>query len=119
MKKIISLLIISAMLTASGCKASKPAITSIQDSSESTAAVESISESTVIGSTPNSVSETASESITETEKQSFTHEYGVFLSFEGKLDKLADYHTVVIDAQYYGKEEIESLREENARLKKS
>ena len=98
------------MLTASGCKASKPAITSIQDSSESTSAVESTFESTVIGSTPNSVSETPSESITETEKQSFAHEYGVFLSFEGKLDKLADYHTVVIDAQYYCKEEIEAFK---------
>ena len=110
MKKNICIFIISAALAASGCRASNPAITSILESSENMTVVETTSDTTVIGSTLSSVSETASESITETEKQSFTHEYGVFLSFEGKLDKLADYHTVVIDAQYYGKEEIESFK---------
>lgn len=110
MKKNICIFIISAALAASGCRASNPAITSILESSENMTVVETTSDTTVIGSTLSSVSETASESITETEKQSFTHEYGVFLSFEGKLDKLADYHTVVIDAQYYCKEEIEAFK---------
>jgi len=36
--------------------------------------------------------------------------YGVFLSYEGDLEKLSSYKTVVIDAQYYSKEEIESFK---------
>ena len=98
------------MLAMSGCKASEPVVTSVQESSESTSAVETTTETTVMESTVSSVTETPSESITETEKQTFKYEYGVFLSFEGKLDKLADYHTVVIDAQYYKKEDIEAFK---------
>ena len=36
--------------------------------------------------------------------------YGVFLGAEGSLDRLSDYELVVIDAQYYSKEEISSFK---------
>ncbi|MCR5213269.1 MAG: endo alpha-1,4 polygalactosaminidase [Eubacterium sp.] len=36
--------------------------------------------------------------------------YGVFLSFEGDLDLLSDYDLVVIDGQYFSKEEIENFK---------
>ena len=36
--------------------------------------------------------------------------YGVFLSYEGDLEKLSAYDTVVIDAQFFDKKAIESFR---------
>ena len=42
--------------------------------------------------------------------------YGVFLGFDGKLDLLKDYETVVIDAQYYSAEEILDFRDEGHRV---
>lgn len=39
-------------------------------------------------------------------------DYGVFLSIEGDLDRLSGYKTVVIDAQYFSKEQINSLKGE-------
>lgn len=36
--------------------------------------------------------------------------YGVFLSYTGELEQLADYQAVVIDAQYYSVEDIKSFR---------
>lgn len=38
--------------------------------------------------------------------------YGVFLSYEGDLEELSDYETVVIDAQYFDKEEIEDFKDQ-------
>lgn len=110
MKKIVTSVLLVSMLAMTACKASEPVVSSVQESSESTSAVETTTETTVMESTVSSVTETPSESITEIEKQSFKHEYGVFLSFEGKLDKLSDYHTIVIDAQYYKKEDIEAFK---------
>jgi len=37
-------------------------------------------------------------------------DYGVFLSVEGDLNRLSDYKTVVIDAQYFSKEQIDALK---------
>lgn len=37
-------------------------------------------------------------------------EYGVFLSATGDLDSLSGFHTVVIDAQYFSKAEIDAFR---------
>jgi endo-alpha-1,4-polygalactosaminidase (GH114 family) len=45
-----------------------------------------------------------------TENSTSKHSYGVFLSIENDLDRLDDYETVVIDAQYFSKEEIEAFR---------
>lgn len=39
-------------------------------------------------------------------------EYGVFLSYDGDLEDLSDYKTVVIDAQYFDKEDIEDFKEQ-------
>ena len=39
-----------------------------------------------------------------------THPYGVFLSVTENIAQFSDYGTVVIDAQYYSAEEIESFR---------
>ena len=38
------------------------------------------------------------------------HDYGVFLGLEGHTDKLAEYNTVVIDAQYYSEIEIQEIK---------
>lgn len=37
--------------------------------------------------------------------------YGVFLGYDGSLERLDDYDTIVIDAQYYDEEEIRGFRE--------
>lgn len=47
---------------------------------------------------------------TTTENSMDKYSYGVFLSIENDLDSLDDYETVVIDAQYFGKEEIEAFK---------
>ena len=39
-----------------------------------------------------------------------THGYGVFLSVTEDIDSLGEYETVVIDAQYFSKEEIDAFR---------
>ena len=110
MKKFISTLLIVSMIALSGCKTS-PAVTSSDlESSESTTVIESTVESTATSTTSETTENTTLETVAETEKQTFKYEYGVFLSYEGKLDKLADYHTVVIDAQYYKKEDIEAFK---------
>jgi len=41
-----------------------------------------------------------------------TYEYGVFIGYDGKLEDLAAYDTVVIDAQYYDADEINAFRKE-------
>ena len=43
-------------------------------------------------------------------------EYGVFLSYEGDLSALAAYETVVIDAQYYTKEQIAAFQKEGHKV---
>lgn len=43
-------------------------------------------------------------------------DYGVFLSYEGDLSALAAYETVVIDAQYYTKEQIEAFRKDGHKV---
>ena len=40
-----------------------------------------------------------------------SQEYGVFIGFEGKLEELAEYETIVIDAQYYAPDEIAAFKE--------
>lgn len=40
----------------------------------------------------------------------FKYDYGVFLSYEGDLSKLSDYKAIVIDAQYYDKDEIADFK---------
>ena len=42
--------------------------------------------------------------------------YGVFLSYEGDLESLSDYKTVVIDAQYFEAEEIKAFKKEGHRV---
>ena len=101
MKRFISTLLIVSMIAMSGCKTS-PTVTS--------SVLESSVESTTTSTTSETTENTTLETVAETEKQTFKYEYGVFLSYEGKLDKLADYHTVVIDAQYYKKEDIEAFK---------
>lgn len=103
MKRTIALFVIISVLALCGCNSNNH--DTVVDTVIDLTSVSSVSE-TVTSVTENT-SGTSSET---TEKQSFKNEYGVFLSFEGKLDKLADYHTVVIDAQYYGKEEIEAFK---------
>jgi hypothetical protein len=39
-----------------------------------------------------------------------TKDFGVFMGFSGDLSELSDYETIVIDAQYYDKDEIESFK---------
>ena len=39
-------------------------------------------------------------------------QYGVFLSYEGESERLSAYETVVIDAQYFDKEAIESFKKQ-------
>ena len=39
-----------------------------------------------------------------------THDYGVFLSVTEDIESLGDFGTVVIDAQYFSKEEIDAFR---------
>lgn len=110
MKKIVTSVLLVSMLAMTGCKASEPVVSSVQESSESTVVAETTTENTSLNYTDGTVLESSDVSVSETEKQSFKHEYGVFLSLEGKLNKLADYHTVVIDAQYYKKEDIEAVK---------
>ncbi len=43
-------------------------------------------------------------------------QYGVFLSYEDDLERLAAYDTVVIDAQYYEKESIESFKQQGHKV---
>ena len=43
-------------------------------------------------------------------------EYGVFLSYEGDLSALAAYETVVIDAQYYTKEQIAAFQKQGHKV---
>ena len=95
------------MLALSGCKSSAKITASVLEATENTTVSESVPETTTI---PETTENTTLETVAETEKQTFKYEYGVFLSFEGKLDKLADYHTIVIDAQYFKKEEIEAFK---------
>ncbi|MBO4913577.1 MAG: endo alpha-1,4 polygalactosaminidase, partial [Oscillospiraceae bacterium] len=38
------------------------------------------------------------------------HDYGVFLSYEGSLSALNAYNNIVIDAQYYSREDIAEFR---------
>lgn len=38
------------------------------------------------------------------------YDYGVFLGLEGHTDKLKEYNTIVIDAQYYSEEEIQQIK---------
>ena len=40
-----------------------------------------------------------------------THEYGVFIGYDGKLEELEEYETVVIDAQYYDIDEITAFKQ--------
>ncbi len=110
MKKIVTSVLLVSMLAMTGCRASEPVVTSVQESSESTVVAETTTEKTSLNCTDGTVLESSDVSVSETEKQTFKFEYGVFLSFEGKLDKLADYHTVVIDAQYYKKDDIEAFK---------
>ena len=42
--------------------------------------------------------------------------YGVFLSYEGDLESLSDYKTVVIDAQYFEAEDIKAFQKEGHRV---
>lgn len=42
--------------------------------------------------------------------------YGVFLSVTKNLSRLSDYETVVIDAQYFSKEEIDSFKSEGHKV---
>ena len=42
--------------------------------------------------------------------------YGVFLSYEGDLESLGDYKTVVIDAQYFEAEDIKAFQREGHRV---
>ena len=42
--------------------------------------------------------------------------YGVFLSINEDLEQFADYEIVVIDAQYFSKEEIEDFRSKGHRI---
>lgn len=44
--------------------------------------------------------------------QSQGSDYGVFLSVGGDLNRLGDYQTVVIDAQYFSKEQIDALKQD-------
>lgn len=46
-------------------------------------------------------------------KSNIREPYGVFLSYDGDLDKLSDYNTVVIDAQYFDAEEIAEFKEDD------
>lgn len=41
------------------------------------------------------------------------YRYGVFLSYEGKLEELKEYETIVIDAQYYSAKEIKDFTADN------
>lgn len=43
-------------------------------------------------------------------------QYGVFLSYEYDLERLSAYDTVVIDAQYYEKESIESFKQQGHKV---
>ena len=45
-----------------------------------------------------------------------TDQYGVFLSYEDDLERLSAYETVVIDAQYYEKESIESFKQQGHKV---
>ncbi len=109
MKRTIALFVIISVLALCGCNSNNH--DTVVDTVIDLTSVSSVSET--VTSVTESTSGTSSET---TEKQSFKNEYGVFLSFEGKLDKLADYHTVVIDAQYYGKEEIEAFKGEGHKV---
>ncbi|WP_068267448.1 endo alpha-1,4 polygalactosaminidase [Caviibacter abscessus] len=46
---------------------------------------------------------------------SFTNDFGIFIG-EKKLDKLSKYKMVVIDATYYSKDEIKSLKDKNIKV---
>lgn len=41
-----------------------------------------------------------------------THTYGVFLNYEGNLEELDQYETIVIDAQYISKQDITDFKEQ-------
>lgn len=106
MKKIISIILISAMLALSGCSAVQTAATSLESTVITTSETPVPSSETITEITTTSSSETSSES----EKQLFKYNYGVFLSVVKNLNALSDYHIVVIDAQYFSKEEIEAFK---------
>ena len=109
MKRTIGLFVIISVLALCGCNSNNH--DTVVDTVIDLTSVSSVSET--VTSVTESTSGTSSET---TEKQSFKHEYGVFLSHEGKLDVLSDYHTVVIDAQYYDKDEIESFKSEGHKV---
>ena len=46
----------------------------------------------------------------------YEQDYGVFLSYEGDLDRLAEYDTVVIDAQYFKATDIAEFRSEGHKV---
>ncbi|WP_026493878.1 endo alpha-1,4 polygalactosaminidase [Butyrivibrio sp. XPD2006] len=43
-------------------------------------------------------------------------DYGVFLGLEGHADKLKEYNTVVIDAQYYSEKEIQEIKDSGTKV---
>ena len=53
------------------------------------------------------------ESEVHLEKNSDELKYGVFLSVEDDLQQFSDYNIIVIDAQYFSKEEIEAFQDES------
>lgn len=111
MKKFISSVLLVSMLALSGCSVFPAMSSSIQETSESTSVIESMNVTeTSTAATSETPENTTSETGSETEKQSFKYNYGVFLSVTKNLESLSDYHIVVIDAQYYSKEEIEAFR---------
>ena len=48
--------------------------------------------------------------------EAFPHPYGVFLSVTENIAQFKDYETVVIDAQYYSAEELDSFRSEGHKV---
>jgi len=49
--------------------------------------------------------------ITSSGGSDISHEYGGFIGYEGKLEELAAYETIVIDVQYYDSDEIAAFKE--------
>ena len=109
MKKFISSFLLITIMALSGCSVSSAIALSVLETSESTTVTESSTEATTTA-TSETTENTTSQAVTGTEEQTFKYNYGVFLSVTKNLESMKDYRIVVVDAQYYSKEEIEAFR---------